>query len=233
MPNEVTNGRSFDEELDSVKQLLAQSGQPEQQAGNGGRSIEKQAKKGPEEDGGSTSPAFAFYEWIHDLAVCLIFVTIFFVFVVRLVGVVGSSMVPTLSDGSQVALLSNFFYHDIENGDVVVLRVPSYDDEQAIVKRVIATEGQTLDIDFDTGTVTVDGVVLDEPYINEQMTWPSYMMEWEYPITIEEGCIFVMGDNRNHSADSRYPAIGMVDTRYVLGKVVATLWPFSEIGTVE
>ena len=192
---------------------------------------------GGNEDGNEKSrntPALEFYNWIHDLAVCLTFVTIFFVFVLRLVGVVGISMTPTLLDGSQVALLSNFLYRDIENGDVVVMRVPTYEDgETAIVKRVIATEGQTVDIDFDAGTVTVDGVVLDEPYINEQMTWPSYAMEWEFPITVDEGCIFVLGDNRNHSADSRYPDIGMVDTRYVLGKVVATVWPLNQLGAVE
>jgi signal peptidase I len=189
------------------------------------------ATKKPEEP---ENFALEFYNWIHELAVCLAFVTIFFVFFVRLVGVKGPSMTPTLLDGDRVALLSNFFYHDVENGDVVVMRVPTYDDgESAIVKRVIATEGQTVDIDFDAGTVTVDGVVLDEPYINEQMTWPTYYMEWEYPITVPEGCIFVMGDNRNHSADSRYPDIGMVDTRYVLGKVVATLWPLNQIGVVK
>lgn len=194
--------------------------------------VQEAEAAGPAEE--KPSPALEFYNWVHDLAVCLTFVTIFFVFVMRLVGVVGISMTPTLLDGSNVALLSNFFYRNVEDGDIVVLRVPTYEDgEQAIVKRVIATEGQTVDIDFDAGTVTVDGEVLDEPYINEQMTWPSYVMELEFPVTVPEGCIFVMGDNRNHSADSRYPGIGMVDTRYVLGRVVATVWPLDQLGLVE
>ncbi len=239
MSNETNSGRNFDAELDEIKELLdpaaAQEPEPLQPVQREERKDQRPARAGRSagEEKKPANYALDFYNWIHDLAVCLTFVTIFFVFCIRLVGVVGVSMTPTLLEGDHVALLSNFFYHDIKNGDIVVLRVPSYDEDQAIVKRVIATEGQTVDIDFDAGTVTVDGVTLDEPYINEPMTWPSYYMTWEYPITVPEGCIFVMGDNRNHSTDSRDPSIGMVDTRYVLGKVIATVWPLNQIGVVK
>ena len=98
----------------------------------------------------------------------------------------------------------------------MVLREESFL-EEPIVKRVIATEGQTVDIDFEAGVVYVDGEALDEPYINE----PTYMEEGtEFPLTVPEGCIFVMGDNRNHSSDSRDSRLGTVDTRCVLGKAV-------------
>ena len=84
-----------------------------------------------------------------------------------------------------------------------------------IVKRVIATEGQTVDIDFEEGVVYVDGVALDEPYVNSTTNERENFTE---PVTVPEGCVFVMGDNRNRSTDSRSAAIGCVDTRYIIGK---------------
>ena len=108
------------------------------------------------------------YTLLHDLVYILVFVTILFVFALRVVSVSGPSMYPTLVDRDYVALLSNVFYSgsDIQNGDVVVALAPRFDDEP-IVKRVIATAGQTVDIDFTRGIVYVDGAALDEPYINE------------------------------------------------------------------
>ena len=106
------------------------------------------------------------------------------------------------------------------------MTVPYFEDEP-IVKRVIATEGQTVDIDFEQGLVYVDGELLDEPYINEP-TYLSYAesgQALEYPAVVPEGCIFVMGDNRNHSADSRFAPVGMVDQRDVLGKVLGVIVP--------
>ena len=169
------------------------------------------------------------YRTLGDVIACLIFVTVVFVFAIRIVGVVGESMYPTLNNGDKLTLLSNFFYNEPQAGDIVVLRKEAFDSEP-IVKRVIATEGQTVDIDFNTGEVWVDGVLLDEPYINE----PTYRAEGtEFPLTVPENCIFVMGDNRNHSTDSRYPEIGCVDKRYVLGKVLQIILPFSRIGAVS
>ena len=106
------------------------------------------------------------YTVLHDFCWILAAVTVLFVFLLRIVTVSGPSMTPTLLDGEHVALLNSPVCGAYRQGDVVVATVPSFDPTQPIVKRVIATEGQTVDIDFDTGTVSVDGKVLDEPYIN-------------------------------------------------------------------
>ena len=167
------------------------------------------------------------YELLHDMVYILAVVTLIFVFLMRMVSVVGPSMTPTLLNGDRLTLLSNTLYSDPKPGDVVVATVPSYDKDEAIVKRVIAVEGQTVDIQYDfdgNATVYVDGEAMDEPYINETMLHASYNTI-EFPVTVPEGSVFVMGDNRNHSADSRYPPIGIFDKRYVLGKVLMVVWP--------
>ena len=110
-----------------------------------------------------------------------------------------------------------------EQGDIVVLTQENYQ-EDSIVKRVIAIEGQQVDIDYASSTVRVDGTALKEDYIKELMLVPSYG-EGINHVTVPEGCIFVMGDNRNHSADSRYPDIGIVDVRCVIGRGVAVMFP--------
>lgn len=166
------------------------------------------------------------YTVLHDLVYILAFITLFFVFALRMVSVEGTSMLPTLVNHDYVLLLSNVFYQDedIECGDVVVALAPRFDDEP-IVKRVIATEGQTVDIDFNLGIVYVDGVALQEDYILA----PTYTHFQDkgvtFPMTIEPGHVFLMGDNRNGSSDSRLATIGQVDTDYILGKVVCILFP--------
>ena len=148
-------------------------------------------------------------------------VVLLFTFVIRLIGVDGHSMVPTLQDGDRLLVLSSLLYDDYAYGDIVVLRKSEFL-EEPIVKRVIATEGQTVDIDFESGSVYVDGTLLDEPYVNEL----TFLQEGtEFPLTVPEGCIFVMGDNRNHSSDSRDARLGTVDTRYVIGKAVFLAFP--------
>lgn len=163
------------------------------------------------------------HDWVHVLAV----LTVIFVFFFRLVGVDGSSMYPTLVDHDYLILESNFLYHDVEVGDIVVLSVDCFENEGPIVKRVIATGGQTVDIDFDAGIVYVDGEIIDEPYIFEP-TYRSYEemgLSMQYPVTVPEGSVFVMGDNRNHSADSRYSPCGCVEESRILGKVLLLLIP--------
>ena len=158
------------------------------------------------------------YEWAQALVCSVLAVVLLFTFVIRLIGVDGHSMVPTLQDGDRLLVLNAMLDNDYEYGDIVVLRKDTFL-EEPIVKRVIATEGQTVDIDFVSGAVYVDG----EPTYVEEGT--------EFPLTVPEGSIFVMGDNRNHSSDSRSSDLGTVDTRYVIGKAVFLLFPGADEAT--
>lgn len=161
------------------------------------------------------------YEWVQALVCSVLAVVVVFTFAIRLIGVDGHSMVPTLQDGDRLLVLNSMLYHDYQYGDIVVLRKDSFL-EEPIVKRVIATEGQTVDIDFTTGSVYVDGKFLKEDYINEL----TFLEEGtEFPLTVPKGSIFVMGDNRNHSSDSRDSRLGTVDARYVIGKAVILAFP--------
>lgn len=145
-----------------------------------------------------------------------------FTFAARVIVVSGPSMQNTLFGGDLILVWSAGYTP--EAGDVVVLTQESYQ-EDSIVKRVIATEGQRVDIDYGTSTVYVDDMPIVEDYIKERMNLPSWG-EGVNHVVVPEGCIFVMGDNRNHSADSRYPDIGIVDTRCVIGRGVVVLFPF-------
>ena len=146
-----------------------------------------------------------------------------FTFVARIIVVSGQSMENTLFGGDLILVWS--LGYTPKQGDIVVLTQESYQ-EDSIVKRVIAVEGQRVDIDYGSGTVYVDDVPLEENYTKERMFLPHYG-EGVNHVTVPEGCIFVMGDNRNHSADSRYPAIGIVDARCVIGRGVAVVFPFN------
>ncbi len=161
------------------------------------------------------------YDWLESIVSAIVICILLFLFVVRVVTVDGSSMKPTLHNGERV-LITRIFSAP-KQGDIVVLTQHSYG-EDCLVKRVIATEGQTLDIDFDRGIVTVDGVRLDEPYIAELT---HRKLDFAGPVTVKEGCIFCMGDNRNESTDSRSSRIGQIDTRCVLGKALFRIWPLS------
>jgi len=125
-------------------------------------------------------------------------------------------------------IVSNMFYTP-QPGDVVVLTKRSFM-EDSIVKRVIATEGQTVDIDFETGIVSVDDTALDEPYVNASTNRQGDM---QFPATVPPGHVFVMGDNRNDSYDSRWELLGMVDTRYIVGHTLLRVFPFTAFGQVD
>lgn len=156
-------------------------------------------------------------ECLYDLVRMLAVILLVFVFAVRVVVVSGSSMYGTLHNGDYLLVLSNVIYRSPQQGDIVVASKASFRDGEDIVKRVIATANQTVDIDFDNGIVYVDGVALDEPYINT----PTNLREGtSFPLVVEEGTIFVMGDNRNHSQDSRSDEIGLIDLREVVGRVI-------------
>lgn len=170
-----------------------------------------------------------FYEWVQALVFSVLAVMLLFTFVIRMIGVDGTSMLPSLQHGDRLMVLDSAWCGDLAYGDIVVLRKETFYKEP-IVKRVIAVGGQTVDIDFSRGEVHVDGELLEEDYINE-LTFEDEGLE--FPVTVDEGCIFVMGDNRNRSDDSRNPALGVVDTRYVLGKAVFLLFPGRDSVTKE
>ena len=162
------------------------------------------------------------YEWVQALVCSVLTVVLVFTFGIRLIGVDGHSMVPTLQDGDRLLVTTSLLSGDYEYGDIVIIQKGSFAGGEPIVKRVIATGGQTVDIDFETGAVYVDGTLLEEDYINEL----TFVEEGtEFPLTVPEGSIFVMGDNRNHSSDSRDASLGTVDTRYVIGRAVILAFP--------
>ena len=167
-------------------------------------------------------PGADLFDWLQMVMGCILAAGLLFNCFARLTQVDGESMTNTLQDG-EMMLAWSLGYHP-KAGDIVVVnkKTATFLDDRAIVKRVIATEGQTVDIDFVTGTVYVDGEALQEDYINE-LTFTEEGTE--FPLTVPEGSIFVMGDNRNHSDDSRNSQLGTVDTRYVIGKAVFLLFP--------
>ena len=163
------------------------------------------------------------FYWTQTLVTVLITLILLFALVGRVIEVKGSSMVPTLHEGD-LMLLQSIGYTP-KQGDVVVLRKASFMTDP-IVKRVIATGGQRVTIDYGSSTVYVDGVPLDEPYINEIMVSPASPEMSIFDAEVPEGSIFVMGDNRNHSSDSRHINLGTVDERYILGKALWVVFPF-------
>ena len=164
---------------------------------------------------------------LKDLFYVLAIFMLIYMLLFRVVVVVGSSMYDTLHNEDRLLLISNTFYHEPKQGDVIVISKDSYDNGAPIVKRVIAVEGQIVDIDFDLGVVYVDGLPLDEPYVNT----PTNRAEGvDFPLLVEEGCCFVLGDNRNDSKDSRHPDIGLVDRREILGKAVLLVFPGTDDG---
>lgn len=165
--------------------------------------------------------------YLHDLICMLMAILLIFLIFFRIIVVSGDSMYSTLVDGDYVLLLNNLFYPDPKQGDIVVISKQSFDNGSPIVKRVIATEGQTVDIDEMTATVYVDGIPLEETYINTPTTHSGTT---QFPLVVEEGCLFVMGDNRGVSLDSRDQRIGQVDRREVLGKAIYLMIPGSNHG---
>ena len=168
--------------------------------------------------------------YLHDLIYMLAGIMIVFLLLFRVVIVSGSSMYSTLWDGDWLLVVSSVFYHDPEPGDIIIASKDSFKNGEPIVKRVIATEGQTVDIDFDAGIVYVDGKALEEDYIHNLTTTYEGV---DFPLTVEDGCIFVMGDNRRESKDSRNPEIGQIDRREILGKAIFLMFPGTDEGNAE
>lgn len=162
------------------------------------------------------------YDWIQCFVTALVCGILIFIFVGRTIGIEGSSMVDTLRNKDRV-VMHNLFYTP-EKGDIIVFQSKTEErfHDVPLVKRVIATAGDTVDIDFTTGDVFINGRVIYEPYIH---TLTTASEGFEGPVTVPRGYVFVMGDNRNSSIDSRNSDVGLVDTRYILGRVIFLLIP--------
>ncbi len=179
---------------------------------------------------------------IRDIVIVVLSFMLVYVLFFRMIVVVGDSMFDTLAQGDRLFLICGVLYNDPQPGDIVVASKDSFRNGEAIIKRVIATEGQTVDIDFETGTVYVDGVILYEEYISNPTTDSEGV---KFPVIVPEGCVFVMGDNRGDSLDSRSHQIGFIDEREILGKAIFRVWPgtgsnenpidfdFGRIGVIE
>ena len=160
--------------------------------------------------------------YLHDFVTWLVVILLVFLLLFRVVVVSGVSMNSTLVHGDYLLLINNVFYREPKQGDIIVAAKDSFKDGEPIIKRVIATEGQWVDIDFVTGVVYVNGTALEESYINT----PTNLYEGvDFPFLVDDGCIFVMGDNRNESKDSRSPEIGQIDKREILGKAIFLFLP--------
>ena len=175
------------------------------------------------------------FEWVEMVVLSACLILLIFTFVLRPARVDGNSMQETLHNG-EMLLISDIAYKP-QRGDILVFQKINSTHPAPIVKRVIATEGETVDIDFDTWTVTVTDVygeahVLEESY-RKLATDARVTSNLEYPVKVGEGQLFVMGDNRNHSLDSRSSSIGLVDENEVIGKVLFRFFPFNKVGTVR
>ncbi len=175
-------------------------------------------------------------DWVLCLVIAVALALVIRNFVFTLVKVQGASMQPTLQENDR--LYVNRFFYKPEKGDVIIFK-PESDPDRPYVKRVIATEGDTVYIDFENGDVYVNGQVIDEPYIKDKTTRTgAYIMECiangqyskDNPIVVEKDKVFVMGDNRNNSRDSR--EIGQVPENEIVGGAVFRFWPVSNFGSV-
>jgi signal peptidase I len=173
----------------------------------------------PAEEAALPASHMGIYDWLQCIVSAVVIGILLFVFIGRINGIEGPSMMQTLQNGDRV-ILSNLFFTP-KYGDVVFIKTDAYG-ETPLVKRVIATAGQTVDINFETGIVSVDGKALTETYTN---TPTNLREDFSGPVIVPPGCIFVMGDNRNDSTDSRSSNVGFVDTRVILGKVWFVLIP--------
>lgn len=179
----------------------------------------------------NTTPVEEIMDWLESIVFSIFVVVLIFTFLFRQVSVSGDSMLPTLTGSNpKVAtgdrlIISHLFYKP-EPKDIVVIKSEKLNEN--IIKRVIATEGQKVDIDFEHGKVFVDDKEIYEPYIKDITTKNDGL--FTYPVIVPPGHIFVMGDNRNNSTDSRSPYVGFVSESDILGKAILRIYPFNQFG---
>lgn len=193
----------------------------------------EETKPTPQSEDEKKLPYGEWFYWLQTMIPAIICIVLAFTFLGRITRVVGHSMDPTLSNGELLLVWS--LGYEPKAGDIVVCNKTTEDTTSllhgdAIVKRVIATQGQTVDIDYSSNTVYVDGQPLEEDYIMEEMSWPGLPEMQQTHFEVPEGCVFLMGDNRNNSTDSRHQLLGPVDTDYLLGKAVFVFFPLTRLG---
>lgn len=222
-----------DQDRFGVDALLPEDGAPEETARPQEQSAPKQKK--------TASSVAGVFEWLDPIVASVIVVVLAFTFLLRIVGIDGVSMNDTLEDRDRVIIYHLFYTPKV--GDIVVISRNVSNDARdldsgngPIIKRVIAVEGDTVDIQFEDGVgfVYVNGVLRNEPYIKEYISQSNPIpLAIDFPAVVPEGCVFVMGDNRNNSLDSRSALIGqdgMIDTRYILGHAILRVYPFDKAG---
>lgn len=165
-------------------------------------------------------------EWVQAIVIALVIALVIRTFVFSLIRVDGHSMVPTLQHNDRL-IVTKLMYKP-QQGDIIILRPPMHKNTP-FVKRIIALPGQTVDIDFKKHKVLVDGVELKEPYINEPTVQRG---DVKFPVVVPENTVFVLGDNRNNSRDSRYSDVGMVPYKSIIGKAVFRIWPLNNFGSI-
>ena len=200
-----------------------------------------EGKEKPSKEKKSRPLVHDFFDYIVDIVVTSVVAAVFLLTLIVRTGYVdGESMAPTMLDGDRY-LVSGLFYTP-KQGDIIVFQPEINeltlraihdirDNRKLLVKRVIATEGQVVDIDAETRQVLVDGVVLSEPYLSGNITDKRPDANINYPYTVPSGHVFVLGDNRTASVDSRQ--IGSIDIRTILGNVIVRFFPFDKIGEVN
>ncbi|MDK2798390.1 MAG: signal peptidase [Clostridiales bacterium] len=165
-------------------------------------------------------------EWVQAIVIAFVIALLIRTFVFSLIRVQGYSMIPTLQHNDRL-IVTKLMYKP-KQGDIIILRPPMHKNTY-YVKRVIAVSGQTVDIDFKKHIVYVDGKALIENYVNEPIAQPG---DIQFPRTVPENTVFVLGDNRNDSRDSRYSDIGMVPYQSIIGKAIFRIWPINKLGSV-